>query len=406
MKFTTVAEVEAALTPLAARALVTTGHDITTERTYALAALVGNPQDSLRVVHVAGTSGKTSTSYYIAGLLSAAAGKVGLTVSPHIASITERVQIAGQPLPDEMFCKYMSEFLPQVITDEDDLPSYFEVMMVFALWVFAREGVDYAVVETGLGGLHDSSNICRREDKLCVITDIGIDHTHVLGDTVEEIAAQKAGIIAPKNQVVMYSQAPEIMQVVRTQVERQGARLTAIPPHEYTDYQDRNFGLALGAYAQLAVRDKLSIPDERVLQQIRQVQVPGRLEVISRCGVQIVRDGAHNEQKMYALVQTLQAKYPERKWSVVLAMKQSKDYAAVVRTLAPIARRVVATQFHLSQDTPIVSIDPSILTSECQKYGIPCVMQDSVAGAVDLLIDENEPHILVTGSLYGVAEIA
>lgn len=405
MKFTSVEEVEKALEPLVAAASLTTGRDITTERTYALAALAGNPQDSLRVVHVAGTSGKTSTSYYTAGLLNATGKKVGLTVSPHITSITERVQINGLPLPDDKFCAYMSEFLPQVIIDKNDLPSYFEVMMVFALWVFAREGVDYAVVETGLGGLHDSSNICRREDKLCIITDIGFDHTHVLGNTIEAITAQKAGIIAPRNHVVMHEQEDAVMDVVRAVASREQATLTVIPSTEHADYQDRNFALALAAYAQLIHRDRLAIPNEGVLQQIRQLQVPGRLEVVTRRGVQIVRDGAHNEQKMYALVRTLQAKYPGRKWAVVLAMKQSKDYKSVIALLAPIVRRAVVTQFHLSQDTPIESIEPGVLAQEFAKYGIEVTEQPTVTAAVDFLIDADEPDILVTGSLYAVAEV-
>ena len=405
MKFTTVAQVEAALEPLAARTVATTGHDITTERTYALAALVGNPQDSLRVVHVAGTSGKTSTSYYIAGLLHEAGAKVGLTVSPHIASITERVQINGQPLPDKIFCQYMSEFLPQVMTDADDLPSYFEVMMVFALWVFAREAVGYAVVETGLGGLHDSSNICRRADKLCVITDIGLDHTHVLGRTVEAIAAQKAGIIAPGNRVVMYEQDQAIMQVIRQEAARHGAALTVLSEAGYREFQHRNFGLALAAYAQLVASDGLAIVNDDALQAVREIQVPGRLEMVMRRQAKIVRDGAHNEQKMYALVQTLKAMYPGRKWAVVLAMKESKDHEAVISLLAPITRRAVVTRFQLSQDTPIVAIEPEVLALAFARHGIQVIQQPTVAAAVDMLIDDNEPDILVTGSLYAVAEL-
>jgi dihydrofolate synthase/folylpolyglutamate synthase len=196
MIFTSIAEVEKALERLVMIASKTTGRDITTARTLEIAGLVGNPQDHLRVIHLAGTSGKTSTSYYIAGLLKAGGMKVGLTVSPHVTAITERVQINNIPLSETEFCRYMSEFLPLVTADEERLPSYFEVMMVFALWVFDKSNVDYAVVETGLGGLHDSSNICRRTDKICIITDIGVDHTHVLGDTIEKIATHKAGIIA------------------------------------------------------------------------------------------------------------------------------------------------------------------------------------------------------------------
>lgn len=405
MKLTTIAEAEAALAPMVAAAAQTAGRGITTERTLALASLVGNPQRHLRVVHVAGTSGKTSTSYYTAALLRAAGQKVGLTVSPHIASITERVQINNQPLPDDMFCAYMSEFLPQVLAGDDELPTYFEVMMAFALWAFAREGVDYAVVETGLGGLHDSSNICRRQDKLCVITDIGLDHTAVLGNSMEEIAAQKAGIIAPKNHALMHHQDEAIVATVREHVARQSGAFTVLPAPEYTEYQDRNFALAKAAYDYLAKRDGLPQLSAEALQQTRRLQVPGRLETVTRRGAQIVRDGAHNEQKMRALTTTLMVKYPGQKWAVVLAMKQSKDYEAVIALLAPITRYAVVTQFRASQDTPIESIAPGVLAQEFAKHGITATEQPTIAMAADQLIDAHEPGILVTGSLYAVGEV-
>lgn len=159
--------------------------------------------------------------------------KVGLTVSPHIVSIAERVQINGLPLDEESFCRYMSEFLQKIEDSKFGTPSYFEVMMVFALWVFDKEAVDYVVVETGLGGLHDSSNICRREDKIFVITDIGIDHTHVLGSNIESIAWQKAGIVAPGNHVIMHSQSQVVTGVVAEEVRKQHATLEVLPVVQY-----------------------------------------------------------------------------------------------------------------------------------------------------------------------------
>ena len=404
MKFTTVAEVEEALERLVSVA-TQPGRDVTTARTYRTAHLVGNPQDRLKVVHLAGTSGKTSTSYYVARLLHEGGAVTGLTVSPHIESITERIQINGQPLSESDFCEYMSEFLPLATSDKDNLPSYFEAIMVFALWVFDRRGVEYAVVETGLGGLHDSSNICRRADKVCVITDIGIDHTHVLGNTVKEIAAQKAGIIAPENKVIMHQQGDVVMKVMQDHADRQNAHLLAIAPQDYPNYQDRNFTLAKTAYDAVADRDGLPELDSESLTRIRQLTVPGRFEMVTRRGVAILRDGAHNEQKMQALVGTLNAKYPGQKWAIVLAMKQSKDYEAVIRLLAPITKRAIATRFELSQDLPIRSIDPDQLINEFSKYGVVCEERPTIAEAVDALIDEREQSILVTGSLYSMSQV-
>ncbi len=404
MQLNTIKEVEQALEPLAAAALAATGRDITTQRTFALANLVGNPQDKLRVVHVAGTSGKTSTSYYIAGMLQRAGAKTGLTVSPHINSITDRVQVGGQSLSNAAFCQYMSEFLPQVLGDGSDLPSYFEVMMVFALWVFVREGVDYAVVETGLGGLHDSSNICRQADKLCVITDIGIDHTQVLGGTLPAIAAQKAGIIAPGNVAVMHQQGAAVMRVLRRRAKQQNAQLVELPPQNYAEYQDRNFALALAAYAQLVQRDGLAVLGDAELNRVRQLQVPGRLEITQQGSATVIIDGAHNQQKIQALIKTLQAKYPGQKWAVVLAMRANKDYQAVVKLLAPITSQAVAIQFNLGQDTPIVALAPEVLAKEFAIYDVGCAASDSSAAVLGQLAGQGQQHILVTGSLYLAAE--
>ena len=381
------------------------GKDVTTARTFRIAKLAGNPQDRLQVVHVAGTSGKTSTAYYIARLLHAGGAVTGLTVSPHIESITERVQINSQPLSEKEFCKYMSEFLPLVTADQHDLPSYFEVMMVFSLWVFDKRGVEYAVIETGLGGLHDSSNICRRADKMCVITDIGIDHTHVLGNTVEEIAAQKAGIIAPENTVMMHHQSDSVMNVIAKHAKEQGARLVTLSQQRYASYQDRNFMLAKTVYGEIAKRDELPDITSQSLETVRRITVPGRFETVTRRGVNVLRDGAHNEQKMEALVKTLTAAYPGQKWAVVLAMKQSKDYETVIRLLAPVTSRAIATRFELSQDLPIRSIDPSVLRSEFGKYNIQCDEKPTVAASVDAFIDQHERHILVTGSLYSLSQV-
>lgn len=379
------------------------GKDMTVERSRELAALVGDPQDELRVVHVAGTSGKTSTCYYITAMLRSGGKRVGLTVSPHIRSITERVQIDGRPLDDETFCRYMEEYLP-LIESWEQRPSYFELMMVFALWVFAREGVDYAVVETGLGGLHDTSNICRREDKFCIITDIGRDHMHVLGNTVGEIAMQKAGIIAPRNIVLSYVQSDEIMQPIIAAAEESRATLELRQPPATPDFRERNFVLAQHAYALLARRDGLPTLSPEQLSRARQIEAPGRLAVMQRGDSQLIVDGAHNQQKMVALIATLQHEYPAQKFALVLAMKEGKEYREVIAELAPLVTRVVVTRFEQIQDAPIRSIDPGVLADEFPD-DIDASIADSLETAVDQLVQAGEPHILVTGSLYAASEL-
>jgi dihydrofolate synthase/folylpolyglutamate synthase len=146
----------------------------TLDRMEQLMDYLGNPQNRLSVIHIAGTSGKTSTSYYIAALLHATGKTVGLSVSPHIDTIAERAQIDLRPLEESDYCEQLGIFL-ELIEKSGIQPSYFEVLVAFMYWLFDRRGVDYAVVEVGLGGLLDGTNVVDRSDKVCVITDIGFD---------------------------------------------------------------------------------------------------------------------------------------------------------------------------------------------------------------------------------------
>lgn len=405
MRLSSFDEVERVLQPYIAAATAVAGRDITTERTFELAGLVDNPQKKLRVIHIAGTSGKTSTSYFMAGLLKESGSRVGLTVSPHITSIAERVQINGQPLEEAKFCDYMTDFLPIVTPDSENLPSYFELMMVFAFWVFAKEGIDYAVIETGLGGLHDSSNICRRPDKLCLITDIGLDHLHVLGDSLPAIATQKAGIIAQGNHVIMHDQEDDIKNTIQHSAKAAAAELEILPPNEYNNYQDRNFALALAGYRYLAERDKLENLTSAQLARVRAIQVPGRMQLQYISLSEVMYDGAHNEQKMSALVHTLRTAFADRKWAVVFAMKGNKDYEAGIAMLAELAHRAVVAPIHSNTGIEKLSVANEVLITEFEQHHVPCTGQPSVKEALDVLVAANEPYILVTGSLYAIAEL-
>src|ERR1700689_2040317 len=213
VKFNNLKEAERALAGYALPKASIKRKDITLERIIPFMNLIGNPQDKLRVIHVAGTSGKTSTAYYMAALLAAGGNKVGLAVSPDIDSITERIQINGQDIAEAELCAELGVFL-DIAQQASPKPSYFELFHAFTLWAMERQSVDYVVVETGVGGLLDATNISGRPDKVCIITDIGFDHTELLGKTFRAIAAQKIGIAHDQNNVFMSPQADEIMAVV------------------------------------------------------------------------------------------------------------------------------------------------------------------------------------------------
>lgn len=156
--------------------------------------LLGNPHDSLNIVHIAGTSGKTSTAYYLADMLTKSGLKVGLSVSPYVDIVTERFQFNMLPISEKMFSNKANELI-DTLKKEKIRPSYFEFMTAFTYWIFAYLEVDYAVIEVGIGGTQDSTNVAQSKNKICVITDIGMDHMEILGNTIERISENKAGII-------------------------------------------------------------------------------------------------------------------------------------------------------------------------------------------------------------------
>ena len=371
----------------------------TTRKAKELAKFVGSPEERLRVIHIAGTSGKTSTCYYIRALLESSGQKTGLTVSPHMVSIADRVQVGGEPLDEATFCRYFDEYF-KLVQQFGGRPSFFEIMVVFALWVFDQEKVEYAIVETGLGGLHDSSNICKRPDKVCVLTDIGFDHMEVLGNTIEEIAQQKVGIVAPDNVLLMYRQRPE----VTTAVESIAENIIYVPERKTNDYQERNFGLSLAVFEYIRDRDGLTELDDGWIAKCRTVQVPGRLEEFDYHGATVVLDGAHNQQKMKALVDTFRLKYPDRHPLIILAMKQGKEYEKVIDLLKPLASEILASEYRTFQDTKMGAIKKEILADYARRADIEVGLVDNLGLALEKALSLND-LILVTGSLYAVSEV-
>lgn len=406
----TLAEANAALLPFVPLVGQLTHKDTTLLRIKPLMRLLGNPEDRLTVVHIAGTSGKTSTSYYMAALLRASGKKVGLTVSPHIDSVAERVQINAEPLDQKTFCKLLDEFL-EIVNTTDNKPSYFELLYAFALWVFDIQNVDYAVVETGMGGLHDATNVTTRPDKVCIITDIGFDHTHLLGKTLAEITHQKIGIVHPGNQVFMYNQAEEIMEVAQKWINDHHATLhTVDEPQvvslEMPDYQKRNWWLAYCAYEYLQKRDKLKHLTSQTLDKTQHITIPARMDIVHINGKKIVMDGAHNSQKMEVFVQSFKKLFPDTKPTILVSVKAGKQYQEIVPQLARLGSRIITTTFKTTQDLPVVSMDSSVLAKALIDAGANNVGSISDShDAFRALLDDDNTLCLITGSFYLISQI-
>jgi len=368
---------------------------------------LGNPQNQLKVIHVAGTSGKTSTAYYIAALLHAAGYTIGLTVSPHIDQINERVQIDLEPLEEATYCKELTEFLSLV--DKSGLaPSYFEVLVAFAYWTFHRQGVDYAVVEVGLGGLLDGTNVVSRPDKVCVITDIGFDHIDILGNTLAKIAAQKAGIIHADNEVFMHDQPSEVMKVVEEVSRANHAQLHVIKPQvggasNLPTFQQRNLELA-NSVAQFVLKRAGHLPlTEGQIQEAARVYIPGRMEIVPYQGKTIVMDGAHNEQKIGALVYAMQQRFPNQTISLLVSFGQNKQASVrqSLKLLHKLSDSIIITQFRRGQDEVRIAMDPDELSEYARKAGFTSVISEKDPLKALSLLQQSDTQIgLITGSLY------
>lgn len=375
-----------------------------------LMKFLGNPQEQYQVIHVAGTSGKTSTSYYIAALLKASGKKTGLTVSPYVNEINERIQIGLEPLAEDAFANNIESFI-ELIEKSGIRPTYFELIVAFAYWYFAREKVDCAVIETGLGGLLDGTNVVVNPSKICVITDIGYDHTEILGSTLDKIAAQKAGIIHTGNQVFCLEQPPEIATVLRKVSSTERATLheiqveTCIPcAVDLPEFQKRNWYLAY------RVNDHISskkIPMSQ-LQATTKTLIPGRMEIIRVGAKTIILDGAHNQQKMHAFVSSLKNKFPHQRYAVLFALTEKPDDEAnaITKEIVLASDYLIATSFMRQQDLLRQPHNvKSIVACLRQLHFTDYEVSGDAESGLRALLNRPEEVLVVTGSIYLVASI-
>ena len=315
------------------------------DRMRRLLALLGDPQDSLKIVHVAGTKGKGSTTAMLASIFHAAGLKTGAFTSPHLERIEERFAVNGQSCSGETFATLIEQVRPAVeVVDREmpgDGPTYFEIATAVALLCFERAKVDIAVLEVGLGGRLDSTNVCRPE--VSVITSISLDHTQQLGSTLAEIAAEKAGIIKPEVPVISGVLAPEAQAVIRRTCRERGSTLLQLgsdfhatpvsgeacpcesfnyhdADHDYRQvqlamlgmHQIQNAALAIATAHQLC-RQGWAIDEQALRQGLATARCPARVELFDRTSQDepsIVIDAAHNGASIESLIATLDRSIP------------------------------------------------------------------------------------------------
>jgi dihydrofolate synthase / folylpolyglutamate synthase len=403
------AEANKALEPFWGRQVIRAARSL--DHMQRLMTFLGNPQDTLRVVHVAGTSGKTSTAYYTAALLQAAGKKVGLTVGPHLQEVNERVQLNGKPLDEATFCRNLGHFLDR-IADSGVAPTYFEVLIAFAFTEYAAYGVDYAVIEVGIGGLEDTTNVISREDKTCIITDIGFDHTKLLGNTLPEIAAQKAGIIQLHSTVFCHRQSEEIMTPIRDRSRQKQADLHILSPVRAPAklaflpmFQRRNFMLAQQAVEYILTRAGAKLTPTAI-DQAAHTTIPGRMELLHIGGKTVVLDGAHNPQKMQLLMESLHEAFGSQPIAALVSFAPGLTRGTNILRILHKHLHHLSTTVYGTPLTPYSSMTPRDMRTACQRAGITAYEPiDDAQAAVQLLLARPEHVLVITGSFFLLSEV-
>ena len=394
---------------------------------------LGDPHRRPGIVHVAGTKGKGSTAAMIESIMRAAGRSTGFYSSPHLHSFCERIRWNGSPVSPAAFARLNAEIWPHHLDNTADpeagATTLFEYLTAMAFRCFAQERADYSIIEVGLGGRLDATNVV--DPEVSVITPVSLDHTAILGDTIGEIAADKAGIIKPGRPVVVSPQFPDAMAAIKSAANAKSAPLvsvaeaaswetgavsaagqelvitTAQRAYRLTLPLLGEFQCANAAVAAVAVETLIAaghaIPPEAISAGLATVEWPARLEVLRREPV-IVADGAHNDHSVATVLATLQKSIPHRRLTVVAGFSRDKRVSAMVELLAGRAQRVIATRSRHPR-----SLRPGEIVAAFADCGFPSAhlaVSDSVGAAIDAASAEADAGdlILVTGSLFVAAE--
>ena len=392
------------------------------ERIEELCRAVGNPQDRLKFVHVAGTNGKGSTSTMIAGALTACGKKTGLFTSPYVSEFLERIQIDGKPCDKALFAKCVTELEPIVaeMATKDMQPTEFEVITAAAFMVFEKAGCDVCVLEVGLGGRLDSTNVIKTP-LVSVIASISLDHTAILGETVEEIAKEKCGIIKPDGKTVCYPwqeagafdiidntceemnntlYIPNVRGIIAVDNRIEGVKFT----YNSTQYKLSMSGeyQVYNAITAIEACRVLGLDEESIKHSIEAARVPARMEVISSSPL-VLLDGGHNEDGGKAVSESLTSMLGGRRILAVIGMMADKNIESYLEKVAPLCSFVAATK--VADNPRAMSADE--LEQKAKKYCCNTLAFNSAAEAIDHASKNITDYdcLLVCGSLYLAGEV-
>ena len=392
-------------------------------RMEAILEALGNPERELKSIHIAGTNGKGSTAAMITAFSKAHGLRVGTFTSPHMDSIRERIQLDGVPLEEEPFWQAASVVreVERRLFEEWGAFNYFEILTAMMFVVFQQEAVDLAIVEVGIGGLLDNTNV--GHPLVSVITTIGLDHQDLLGSTLEEITAQKAGIIKSGQQVVVGPVSCECMDVIRSTARKQGATLEAfgedffLIEESYQDssltipleqlalkgaFQKENATVAIRAFRSWMEATSRSVQSEFIEAALRVVSWPGRMEMLQDTPLVMI-DGAHNLPAIERLIQNMKASKAKKQTLLFSALTRKDSHQMLVRLQEALPDvNIILTSFHPSRGLSIARSDvEAYLDSPQVSY------EESFEDVIDRFASstDDKSELWVTGSLYFIAEV-
>lgn len=401
---------------------------------------LGNPQNKYPTIHIAGTSGKGSTSYLIANILRFAGYKTGLHVSPHLETVRERMQINGKIVPKGDFIRLINKTIPAAqLTAKSKFGrvTYYEFLLALTFLYFSLKKIEIGIIETGLGGTYDGTNVLK--SKISVITPIGFDHTNILGNTLRKIAGNKAGIIkkeqaavvsalqkreaekvllkkASKEKVSFFEEGKNFSVQIK-KIDEKGtvfvykdeeSKIDNIFCSLLGEHQAHNAGLAIRTVKELG-KTGFKINKKAIRAGLSKAFFPGRLDVRKIRGNTVILDGAHNEDKMEAIISSIKKIWPTRKIIGIIAFKDDKNVVSMIRLLSKKTEKIVVTKFSSFTDMgKYRSMDKEKIVFALGKAGFDgeVKVKNSFKEAFSEAFNKtkNDKLVLVTGSLYLVGE--
>jgi len=394
------------------------------EKVKAILEAIGNPHHEIQTIHIGGTNGKGSTAAMMASVLQQEGYHVGLYTSPHLIRFTERIKVDGKEI-DQQEVAELTEWMRQRIEASGVTPpfTFFDFTTAMAILYFKQKRVDLAILEVGLGGRLDSTNVV--DPLLSIITNVSKDHEEVLGRTIQKIAYEKAGIIKQGRPLVTATSQPSILRLFSrickekgSPFYRMGKEFSYIPcegghfhyqglhrkfwdltVNLHGSHQILNAVTALGA---LEVLDELGylVSNEAMITGLTKVEWPGRLEMVCS-SPRVFLDGAHNPAGAHVLKESLEKEFEYKRLILIIGIMRDKNYKSILQTLAPIADHLILTQPNIPR-----AASPGLLQKALERNGEKVEIVEGVQQAIDrgLSMASSEDLLCITGSLYTVGE--